>query len=141
MYPKDNDPIIVIRPDEIAKIVRTVNPDDIAEIVSIFNTKNSKFPKLLEIRNQPIRSKKEGCNVFCSGSGTGSIQSAAKYQGCIKMNKFFWEILKPFHQVEGDRLYGEKTWGWWLQNIGEYPKPIPYPVKKGSVIWRKFKNT
>ena len=139
--PKVNDPIIVINKDEIDKIGKKFSFTELVQLVEKFRkTKGGKLPKLLEIRRGAVRSKKEGSNVFLSGSGTGSIQNVAKYQGCTKMSVLLWNLLRQFHQVDGPRLCGDKTWGYWLEHITKCVEPIPYEVKRGSVIWRKFNH-
>ena len=96
--PKENESILVIHKKEIDKIGKEIENKkletetrELDRLLEIFY-RGKEIPKLLEIRCQPIRNKKEGSYVFLSPTGTGNIQNVTKYQGCMKLSKFLFNM-------------------------------------------------
>ena len=70
-------------------------------------------------------------------SGTGEIQGTLEFLGCVRLDNTLWNFFRDLHQVEGPPSYGKNTFGWFFGNPQPRANPVPYWVKKGSVVRRK----
>lgn len=92
--------------------------------------------KCLEIRSTTCK-KKRGTCVWLSASGTGTVCGYVTFVESIELDQSAWEARADEHLVLSPTSLYKKTHGW------RFKKPVriadvPYAVKKGTVIWRKF---
>ncbi len=94
--------------------------------------------KTLEVRG--CRCTKEvGTFVYLSQSKTGTIAGRVRFDGCsgpLELEEFM--DLQSEHKVSTTTLPYSKTFVWRFSNPIRSSNAIPYKVRKGSVIWRKF---
>ena len=77
-------------------------------------------------------------------SGSGLIYGDAFiFSSILIKNKLEFVFYEGRHQYKKDfselkRQFGyTKIYGWTLQSVFKYPKPIPYKHPQGAVIWVK----
>ena len=93
--------------------------------------------KTVEIRSTACRLQ-VGTIVYFSPSRSGHVSGSAIFLGSI----FFadaerWESARSLHLVSGPLPY-PRTHGWMFGSPCRFDQTVPYLVKKGSVVWRKF---
>jgi len=59
-------------------------------------------------------------------SEVGAILGQVTLSSVRSISKREWERLRPIHLGSGPRPYGDKTFGWFLENPKRFSKPIPY---------------
>ena len=95
--------------------------------------------KTLEIRSSGC-SKPIGTRVYLSESKTGTICGSVVFRGTTgRLDEDAWNHLRPHHNVQTNDLpYGSSTHGWWFESPVRYDPPVPYAVRPGSIVWRKY---
>jgi hypothetical protein len=116
--PSLDAPILVIKPEWLKLILNGV--------------------KTLEVRSTACR-KDIGTTVFFSPSGSGQITGCATFDGSTHVeNDTTWASLRSHHCVPGERPY-RKTHAWRFCNAVPIEPPVPYTVRPGTVVWRKYR--
>ena len=93
--------------------------------------------KTLEIRGTPCK-KKVGPRVYLSASGSGTVCGSVTFVECVgPMDATVWSESVAQHRSDQASMPYATTYGWRFANPIEI-EPVPYVVKKGSIVWRKF---
>lgn len=93
--------------------------------------------KTLEIRANTCR-KTPGTAIFLSPSGSAKITGRAIFDGSIPIeDDDTWALFRPQHCVPGARPY-RRTHAWRLSEV-MHLENIPYAVRRGSIVWRKYR--
>ena len=93
--------------------------------------------KTIEIRASACR-KEPGTRIYLSPSKTATVVGVATFIRSIgPMDEIEWCDLRTEHLSEAQRPY-PKTHGWCFSNVELFTHPIPYLVKRGSIVWRKY---
>ena len=88
------------------------------------------IPSLLPFLNSPI---------YLSPSGTGCIVGSVKFVNSEKIVDN-WNLLRNEHRIDASEpLYGINTFGWKFKDP-IHVDPIPYLIRRGSIIWRKYRS-
>ena len=88
--------------------------------------------KTLEIRGGPCKSL-VGSTIYLSMSGTSKVYGKATVVGWRgPLSTIEWEELHGAHLVNGDRLYGQKTYAWQLANVTR-TRPTRIGRKRGAI--------
>ena len=92
--------------------------------------------KTLEIRSNACK-KEIGTTIFFSPSKSGKITGCATFDGCFRVDTDVnWTLLHDSHCVSGPRPY-RNTHAWRFKDAIPLD-PIPYKVRPGTVVWRKY---
>ena len=93
--------------------------------------------KTLEVRSSACR-KNIGTTVFFSPSGSGQITGCATFDGSTHVeDDATWTSLRPHHCVQGERPY-RQTHVWRFCDAVPIVPSVPYAVRPGTVVWRKY---
>jgi hypothetical protein len=97
--------------------------------------------KNLEVRSGPCK-KPLNQRVFLSRSGTGLVEGSVTFRGSVALSNLSdWNAERPNHRVPDDLpFYGSTTFGWRFSNPELMATPVPYRVKRGAIVWRKFEK-
>ena len=95
--------------------------------------------KTVEVRGSACR-KPPGTFVYLSESKTGTVCGRVTFAGTIDLSaRREWESHRAEHCVpDADPSYGARTRGWRFRDPVRISPPVPYEVKKGAIVWRKF---
>ena len=97
--------------------------------------------KTLELRGSPCR-KPVDTIVYLSASGSGAIAGSVRFVGCPgPCDRAAIDARFDEHCVTCDVLDAlkyTKVYGWRFADAMRAPSPIPYAVKPGAIIWRKY---
>lgn len=119
--PRENDPVLVVQKPWIDKLLDG--------------------EKTLELRGTACR-KPVNTIVYLSESGTGAIVGCARFVGCDgPLDRATIDARFEEHRVTSDFLDAVKynrVYGWRFVDAVRAPTPIPYAVKSGAIIWRKY---
>ena len=97
--------------------------------------------KTLEIRGTRC-AKPAGTRVYLSESCMGTVAGYVTFAGCEgpfeDLDAF--RARKAEHRVGGlEALPYKATYGWRFEGGRRLDTPVPYMIKKGSIVWRKFR--
>ena len=96
--------------------------------------------KTIEVRRSHCR-KPNGTIVYFSESGTGCIVGKARFVESVELVAD-WQERRAEHRVETVAPpYGNKTHGWRFVDPTRIDPPVPYVVKPGAIVWRKYAST
>lgn len=74
-----------------------------------------------------LKVEKEECaRLRVSPSVTGAIIGLVHLVDIRLLSEKEWEHLRSKHLEAGERCYGDKTYGWFLEKAYPFPKAIPY---------------
>ena len=121
MLPREGDPILVVQKPWIDKIMDG--------------------DKTLELRGTTCR-KPVNTIVYLSESGTGTIVGRARFVGCDgPLDRETIDARFDEHRVTNNFLDAanyRRVYGWRFVDATRASSPIPYAVKPGAIIWRKY---
>jgi hypothetical protein len=119
--PREGDPVLVVQKPWICKLLDG--------------------EKTLELRGTVCR-KPANTIVYLSESGTGAISGCARFVGCNgPLDRETLVARFGEHRVTPDVLDAinyKRVYGWNFVDAARATVPIPYAVKPGSIVWRKY---
>lgn len=95
--------------------------------------------KTLEVRGTACR-KPIGERIYLSRSGSGAIMGSVVFLGSTPLSDDnTWSATRPEHRVQDvSPSYGGATHGWRLGAPERFAHHVPYRVRPGAIVWRKF---
>jgi hypothetical protein len=76
--------------------------------------------------------------TWVSPSGSRFIAGSFDLVACEgPLSKAEWEELRPYHRVQGPRLYGESTYAWMLSNATRARYCVPC-ARTTQVTWVRY---
>lgn len=95
--------------------------------------------KTLEVRGTACR-KLIGERIYLSQSGSGAIMGSVVFLGSAPLSdEAAWNGARPDHRVQdASPSYGDATHGWRFCQPQRFAQHVPYRVRPGAIVWRKF---
>ena len=95
--------------------------------------------KTLEVRGTACR-KSVGERVYLSRSGSGTVMGSVVFLGSTPLsNETMWNAARSEHHVQDAYpSYGDATHGWRFGSPERFSPHVPYRVRPGAIVWRKF---
>lgn len=95
--------------------------------------------KTLEVRGRACR-KPIGKRIYLSRSGSGAVIGSVVFLGSAPLtDPEAWNAARPDHLVpQATPSYGAATHGWRLGTPERFAHEVPYRVRCGAIVWRKF---
>ena len=92
--------------------------------------------KTLAIRGKPCYPK-VGTYIWLAASSSSKVMGRALVAACLgPLSKTEWVAYRSHHMVTSERLYGNHTYAYKLEQVERLLCPIEIQRKRGSIDWQ-----